>query len=342
VVRAASGSAMLRPRGGSGVPCARAEKELPCPLLQACAPKRCRLRNELRSPRAGAPRQPPTGTQGRFGPKTCARRTAPRSDGRQALRPALSYVPTLPGPGKAAWQGIARRSQPPKKTQPRDACARRRAAEHRPHSSSPEIEILLRSAPCKAAESAAPLQRWRQRQRRRPGRCAGRRPDECPLLQQVKGTPMQQLAVGRSSKGAAAAPPRSTRLTLPSRTAQAQVTSLTLPPSPAPALSPHVAVSPLSLAAISRRGCKAHGVKQTGHDQASDALAGCARRAAGAQTLGRQDRPLPARQAHRSGHTRSHASHHWAVSPSPHWAVRPSPVTVITQYRAWRCRPYSR
>jgi len=229
-----------------------------------------------------------------------------------------------------------------KKTQPRDACARRRAAEHRPHSSSPEIEILLRSAPCKAAESAAPLQRWRQRQRRRPGRCAGRRPDECPLLQQVKGTPMQQLAVGRSSKGAAAAPPRSTRLTLPSRTAQAQVTSLTLPPSPAPALSPHVAVSPLSLAAISRRGCKAHGVKQTGHDQASDALAGCARRAAGAQTLGRQDRPLPARQAHRSGHTRSHASHHWAVSPSPHWAVRPSPVTVITQYRAWRCRPYSR
>jgi len=161
------------------VPCARAEKELPCPLLQACAPKRCRLRNELRSPRAGAPRQPPTGTQGRFGPKTCARRTAPRSDGRQALRPALSYVPTLPGPGKAAWQGIARRSQPPKKTQPRDACARRRAAEHRPHSSSPEIEILLRSAPCKAAESAAPLQRWRQRQRRRPGEAIQR---ECTAV----------------------------------------------------------------------------------------------------------------------------------------------------------------
>ena len=55
VVRASSGGAMLRPRGGSGVPCARAEKELPRPLLQARAPKLRRLHDGPRSPRAGAP-----------------------------------------------------------------------------------------------------------------------------------------------------------------------------------------------------------------------------------------------------------------------------------------------
>ena len=100
-------------------------------------------RRAAQPPRRGpcpGPRQPLTGTQGRFGPKTCARRTAPRSDGRQALRPALSYVPTLPGPGKAAWQGNARRSRPPKNPTARRACTQP-APEHRLHSSSPELEI---------------------------------------------------------------------------------------------------------------------------------------------------------------------------------------------------------
>ncbi len=145
VVRAASGSAMLRPRGGSGVPCARAEKELPCPLLQARAPKRCRLRNQLRSPRAGDPAlppgSPPLGRKADSGPKP-VHGAQPR-EAMVARHCAPHFPMSLRFRALAKLHGRATPAAPnhQKKPKPRDACARSRAPEHRLHSPSPELEI---------------------------------------------------------------------------------------------------------------------------------------------------------------------------------------------------------